>query len=536
MSLPIGVDAETLVCGKEDRDTHMQVIGASGVGKSYFLESMVRYDIMRGRGVCLIDPHGEMYNNLVTWLACYGYKTNQVHLINPTKNEYSVGFNPLALDREPSRCVSDMINAITRVWGGNDMSDTPRLKKCLRLTLYALAHHRLSLLNANIFTSTRFKTLRQRLVSELPIEEYRDEWAEFDTYGDREYREYFESTRSRLLEFVTSPAIRPIIGQTENVLDFGQCMDKGHIVLVNLAESGSFHKQEAQLLGALITAEMYSCAKQRKVGWAKAHPFYAVLDECASFINDDIANSLDETRKFGLHFILSHQRLQQLKNVSDNCYDAVMANAQAKVVFRVNDDENAEVLCTQLFRSEFDLERPKEILSKPVAVGQEIITLFSESETHTSGTNSTAMDGSGSSRSSGSSENMSESVFTPTVGDIPGVFSGVSSGQVSGSAEQRFTASSEGKSDSIGYTTGSSQSLRTVYEVMPSATYSLEEIKHLGIRSIRELPNRTAFVVLPNQKPRRIQTLDVKGFSPLPGIIERTTTRLYERSQYAKSQ
>lgn len=536
MSYAIGLTIdEKLVLRKSDLDTHMHVIGASGVGKSYFLEHLLRRFIVQGKGVCLIDPHGEIYENLVTWLACSGYKSKEVHLLNPSQSEHSVGFNPLAIDREPTRCVADMINAIVRVWGGNNMSDTPRLKKCLRMTLYALAHHRLSLLEADIFTSNRHKKLRQKLVAELPITAQRNEWAEFDIYSDKEFREYFESTRSRLFEFTSAPSIAPIIGQTQNTLDFRECMERQHIVLVNLAESATFHKQEGQLLGAMLTAEMYSSAKQRNVEQAKGSPFYAVIDECADFINEDISKSLDETRKYGLHYVLSHQRLQQLRNVSDDCYDAVMANAQAKVVFRVNDDENAQVLCRQLFRSEFDLEKPKEILSKPVAVGQEIIELFSHSETEGESHTSSSSEAVGSSTVSSHADSSANSVFTPLDGTSPGHtdIAGMSMG--SGSATSHSSSSASADTSTSSRTAGTSQSLKTVYEVLPSAVYNLEEIMHLGTRAIRELPDRNAIAVLPGRKPARITTLDVKGYRPLPMQVSQATGQLSEDSRFTKS-
>ncbi|WP_299293968.1 type IV secretion system DNA-binding domain-containing protein [uncultured Tateyamaria sp.] len=515
--------------------THMQVLGASGVGKSFFLEHLLRHKIAKGYGVCLIDPHGEVYDNLVAWLAASGYRAPQVHLIDPSRSDFSVGFNPLALDREPTRCVSDMINAIVRVWGG-DVDETPRLKKCLRLTLYALAYHRLSLLEANIFTSTRHKQLRQRLTAQLPLQAYRDEWAEFDTYSDKEFREYFESTRSRLFEFVTAPAIRPIIGQTSKVLNFAEVMEKQHVVLVNLSEGGNFSKQDAQLLGAMITAELYSAAKQRDVVWAKNKPMYAVIDECGSFINEDISNSLDETRKYGLHFVLSHQRLQQLKNVSDDCYDAVMANAQAKVIFRVNEDDNAEVLARQLFRHQFDLEQPKEIMNKPVATGQEVIELFGHASAKTWSASHTDSESSAEGTSSGEISSSGVSTFIPETGDSSGNTFISGDGISSGSSSMSGSSSSFSQGYSESEIESSSQSLRTVYEVMPTATYSLEELVHLGNVSIRDLPSRTAYAVLPGEKPVRFTTADVKPALPLSGQTDWTIKQLCADSRYTKSQ
>jgi hypothetical protein len=224
-----------------------------------------------------------------------------------------------------------------------------------------------------------------------------------------------------------------------------------------------------------------------------------VIDECAAYINEDVANSLDETRKFGLHFVLSHQRIRQLMDVSENCYDAVMANAQTKIVFRINDDESAQVLCKQLFRSEFDIDRPKEILNKPVAVGQEIIELFSSSETHGTTTGHSETDGFGQGESIGTALGEGQRVFDPESGQPLGTTYNTNAVETSGLINSQFSAATRSEAAIHSTTQGSSQSLKTVYEVMPTATYSLEEIVHLGTRTIRELPKRTAFAVFPEQ-------------------------------------
>lgn len=523
-AVAIGIDPlaeKKIVLDKAARDTHLHVIGASGTGKSYFLEHMLKRTITNGAGVCFIDPHGETYNNLVAWLATSGIRPKGLHLINPSRSESSVGFNPLCSgNADPSRRVADMLEAFTRVWGGTDTDGTPRLEKCLRNTLYPLAVHRLSLLEANIFTSLRYKELRERLTADLPIWEYSDEWAEFNAYSNKEFREFFESTRTRLFRFVTSPAIRPIIGQTENVLNFRECMDEGHVVLVNLAQSPSFHKREAQLLGAMLIADLYSSAMQRDVPTAGRNPFYAVIDECASYLNEDIANSLDETRKYGLHFTLSHQRLGQLRELGDNVCDAVMTNAQSKVVFRVDEDDNAEVLCRTMLRSEFDLEIPKESLNKPVATGQEIIELYSMSESDGTAYGKT----SGTSSSEGQSTG--HSVFIPEVGD--------GSGHTETAGTSAATANNSGSSwaETRSTTRGKSESLRTKYEIMPTAVYSLPEVIHFGTRTIRELPNRTALVRLAGGKPTQVYTLDVKNRAPLKRQLERFTARMENASRF----
>jgi len=53
----------------KDREIHMHIIGSSGSGKSRLLEWMMRGDLKNRQGFCLIDPHGELYDTVVSWCA-----------------------------------------------------------------------------------------------------------------------------------------------------------------------------------------------------------------------------------------------------------------------------------------------------------------------------------------------------------------------------------------------------------------------------------------------------------------------------------
>ena len=350
----------------------------------------------------------------------------------------------------------------------------------------------------------------------------REEWEEFDGYGAREFREYFESTRTRIFEFISAPSVAPIIGQTENVLSFKKCMDSGHVVLVNLKADKDVHKKEAQVLGSLLTADMYASARQRDVAKAKSEPFYAYIDECGDYINEDIAKALDETRKFGLHYVLSHQRLNQLHNVSQDTYDAVAVNAQTKVIFRVDEDETAEVLAKQLFRTSFDLEIPKEIMNRPVAVGQEIIDLYGNSTTKG------YVESWGESEGVSSGDSVATSVFVP----VDDVERGVTN--IDGSTSGYSTSYSHSASKISTHSESASQSLRTIYEVMPTVLYTIEEQMHLAITAIRNLPPRTAFVKLAGMVPIRMETIDVNQREPMRLQAVRFVQKAHDKSLFSQ--
>src|SRR6267378_1110001 len=55
------------------RDKHLYICGGTGTGKSKFLESLIRQDIIAWRkskcAVIVLDPHGSLYDSLINWLA-----------------------------------------------------------------------------------------------------------------------------------------------------------------------------------------------------------------------------------------------------------------------------------------------------------------------------------------------------------------------------------------------------------------------------------------------------------------------------------
>lgn len=508
------------------RSTHMHVLGISGQGKSYFLEQTIREDILNGHGVCVIDPHGEMYNNLLKWIIENNIdQYRNLHLLNPSDDTWTFGWNPLCTNNGMSLTsrVNTMVDAFVKVWSGTDISQTPRLKKCLSAVLYALAYNNLSLAEARLFTKLQYRDIAKSLTKDLGNVEYEDVWREFlYEYPEKTFLEYFESTVSRLIGFLGDPLIKEIVGQTENLINFRECMDERHIVLVNLARGKNLTDESSQLLGALITTDLYNTAFGRDQTYAKRTPFYVTIDECADYITDAIAKTLDQTRKFGMHISLSHQRLEQLRKHGDDLYNAVMANAQVKVIFKVGEEETAEIFSRHLFRKEFDLDLAKHVLDKPVVVGHKIIWLHSESKTiaHIQGA------GTGSGSSSGLSAGHSQ-IYDEYGSSIGGYVE--ASNEMDGTSES-VTAF---KSISEAFGESRSEALMPIMEMMPTATYSLEELIHFGMVEVLSLPQRHAFIYSPGQKPQRFSTVSLKPTSMLERGVRRAANTINDHSKYS---
>lgn len=519
-SLNLGASADgPLRISKESRDVHMQVIGLSRQGKSFFLEHMIRQDIENGAGVCVIDPHGELYDNLVAWLAEKElHRKRRIHLINPAGSNWAVGFNPLARgDANPETRVGAMLDACQKVWQDEESQGHKTLRRLLDMVFMTLAYQRLSLREAFLLTTLEHRELRQRMVSETGDTDLIAQWAELDAMDDKEAVAAFQAVQNRLWEMTRTPGVRSMLGQTEKVLDLKLCMERNHIVLVNLAHRGKIRPQVATMLGALLVADVHYSAQSRDIGKAKKNPFYCYIDECGRFVNETVVEGLDETAKFGLHYVLSHQRLSQLGDRKDHpIRQGVMGGAQNKVVFLQEDDDTASELGEFLFGKSYDLERPKEVLIKPTVVGYQREWL----ERHGSAYGVTEGEG----HSAGIMESMAERLLDDEEAPISTTLgSGTSHG------ESSMWARSEVFSE------GRSETLIPIMEDMPGGVYSLDELKHQAKVQVRMLRKRQAFAYTADDR-QAIQfcTADVFPATPTEHQLDALRQAIRDREPYCK--
>lgn len=413
------------------------------------------------------------------------------------------------------------------MWGGENTSATPLLKKCLRAVFYTLAIRKLTLAEAPLLTSSE-SDLRRALISDLPDPVFDAVWRDFDALSRREFFEQFSSTNNRLLEFLSSPVVRRIVGQQERALDLKQVMDNGEIVIVNLASNGALSPDNGRLLGTLLTSELFLQAVRRDQATARRRPFTLYIDECYDYLTADIERMLDQTRKFGLHLVLAHQRLGQLRDRSEAIYNGIMAGGQTKIVFGGLTDDDAEVMAREVLRNSFNLEQPKHILDKPIVVDEVPFWLESESDTESWSNSRTTSENYGYGSSSGDSDGSSETYDRQ--GNV--ISSSGSTGASSGTSETWGSSSSESISHGGSRTSGRSQTLKPVRVTMPTAVHSLEEVTHLAIVKLRELPNRAAIVRRRGKPPVRIRTPEIKPALASDDGVNRFLDRTRNASPY----
>jgi hypothetical protein len=309
-------------------------------------------------------------------------------------------------------------------------------------------------------------------------------------------RDYFEmeviGPINRIAEFVSSSAIRAIVGQRKHVIDLARAMDEGHVILANLQGGDRAHDTHAELLGRLLTRFLFFHAK-RRARWER--PFFVYLDECQRYLSGELDNILAEVRKYGVGTVLAHQWLRQIGEADDSTRAAILNAPNTKVVFRVTNHAEAEELALATIPLEF--ERPKHVLDKPTAVGVRVVSMRGTTTSEHAATSESEMEATG--------ETIAESV---AFASMAGMGSGESSGQVmmpdggwfpaanivsesvgmnaaqhSGSAESSssMSATTTVRGSSRGKMKGGTESesvhdaFEPIYETLPTAVYSKEE-------------------------------------------------------------
>jgi hypothetical protein len=335
----------------------MHVIGSSGSGKSKFLEWIMRQDLKEGQGFCLIDPHGTLYRDVLDYCA-YKVLDREIVLLNLSAPSHVIGFNPFKKTEQGdvSVQVDRRISATMHAWGVEDTNETPTLERTLRLIYTALIEQSLAFHHAQYLIDFNSQEIRAALIKEIASPLVRREWDELQGLKPKDFRGEVLSAKNRLFRLLTSQTLSRFLNASGEIVDLADVIEKGKIVLVNLAPSDDLSAENAKVFGTLLVNELFEVARRRipKNG-QELKPYFLYLDEFQTFVSLDITKMLDQVRKYKLFTVLAHQRFGQLDK--DLC-DAVLTNCRIKAVFGGLPVESARLMAEELFIGELD---PKKI-------------------------------------------------------------------------------------------------------------------------------------------------------------------------------
>ena len=321
----------------DDRRRHMYVIGKTGVGKTNLLENMAIADIRAGRGVAVVDPHGEFAERLLDFVP--EDRADDVIYLNPVDAERPIAFNPLeSVDFEYRHLVaSGIMGVFKKIWP--DVWSA-RMEYILNNSLLSLLEYPGSTL-LGIMRMLSDKNYRRKIVENLRDPVIKAFWInEFDRYSQRLEVEAVAAIQNKVGQFVSNPLIRNIVGQAHSTIDMRRVMDEGKILIVNISK-GRIGEDNAALLGAMMVTKLQLAAMSRvDIPMEKRRHFYLYVDEFQNFSTESFANILSEARKYRLNLILAHQSSEQLH---EKVKPAVFGNVGTIVCFRIG-AEDAEFL------------------------------------------------------------------------------------------------------------------------------------------------------------------------------------------------
>ncbi len=314
---------------EKNRRGHMYILGKTGTGKSTLLENMIISDMKAGNGIAVIDPHGDLAEDLLGFIP--QSRIADTIYFNPSDLEYPMALNPLeSVDPDKHHLVTSGLMSVFRklwpdFWG-------PRMEHILRNAILALLEYPKSTL-LDLPWLLVDKEFRKRILEHVTNPQVKQFWlTEFDRYSPWFRAETLVPIQNKVGQFLATPLMRNIMGQAKSAIDFRKVMDEGKILIVNLAK-GRIGEDNCALLGAMIATRIELAALSRgDVPENKRKPFYLFVDEIHKLLTQSFADILSEARKYGLSLILTHQYLEQL---DERMRAAILGNVGTLITFRI---------------------------------------------------------------------------------------------------------------------------------------------------------------------------------------------------------
>ncbi|MBI4779502.1 type IV secretion system DNA-binding domain-containing protein [Candidatus Falkowbacteria bacterium] len=336
---------------REDRRRHTYVIGKSGVGKSVLLASMAIQDIANGEGVCVIDPHGDLINDIISRIP--PERADDVILFAPADISRPLALNLLEFDpRYPEQktfVINEMIKIFDKLY---DLKATggPIFEQYMRnamLLVMSDPESGSTLMEIpKVLADPEFRKMKLEKCKDPTVVDFWRKEAE-KAGGEAALANVVPYITSKLTSFISNDTMRPIIAQQESSFNLRDIMDAKKILLVDLSK-GLIGEMNAHLLGMILVGKILMSALSRTdMPQEKRVDFYLYIDEFQNFTTDSVNSILSEARKYNLNLIIAHQYLGQLvKGQDTSIKNAVFGNVGTWLLFKIG-SEDAEVMAKE---------------------------------------------------------------------------------------------------------------------------------------------------------------------------------------------
>ncbi len=314
---------------RDDRRKHVYLIGKTGMGKTTMLQNMIIGDILAGNGVAIVDPHGDVAEDILDFIP--DSRANDVVYFDPSDLEFPIAFNVFeqVATEHKYLVASGLVGVFKKLyaesWG-------PRLEYILRNTLLALLDYPQATL-LGVLRMLADKKYRNDVIEQIQDPVVKSFWVdEFSNYNEKFRSEAIAPIQNKVGQFLSSAIIRNIVGQVKSSFDLRDIMDNKKILILSMSK-GRIGEDNAALLGSMMITKIQLAAMSRaNIVEEKREDFYLYVDEFQNFATESFASILSEARKYRLNLTMAHQYIEQM---SEEVQAAVFGNVGTLVVFRV---------------------------------------------------------------------------------------------------------------------------------------------------------------------------------------------------------
>jgi len=331
----------------DDRRRHLYIVGQTGTGKSVFLQTMIRQDIEAGRGIGLIDPHGDLIESVMGLVP--KERVDDVIVCDPSDLARPLGLNMLEYDpghpEQKTFIVNELINIFDKLYDLH-LTGGPIFEQYTRNALLLLMDdpkEQATLMEVpKVMADSEFRGRLLAKCKNIVVKDFWEKEAE-KAGGEAALQNLTPYITSKFNTFVANDYMRPMIGQAKTTINFREILDSGKILLINLSK-GRLGDINSSLLGLIIVGKIVMAAFSRvDLPQEERRDFYLYIDEFHNFTTESIYTILSEARKYRLCLTIAHQFIGQLQ---EKIRDAVFGNVGSLAVFRVGADD-AKYLETQ---------------------------------------------------------------------------------------------------------------------------------------------------------------------------------------------
>lgn len=334
----------------EDRSRHVYILGQTGSGKSTVIFHMAKDDIQKGRGVAILDPHGDLAEDLLMTIP----KNRDGIYFNPFDIAYPIGLNLLELtpglegdelEKEKELICEGVVSIFRKVFNKEENTDSHRIEYILRNAIYTAFY----LPQPTIFTVYELLNnpkFQKRVTRDLEDENLKKFWKnEFGRAGSYQVVKMVSGVTAKIGRFLFSPMAKRILEQPKSTINFDEILDKQKILICNLAE-GKLGEDTSQLLGTTIITKIQQAAMRRIRNNKETRvPFYLFIDEFQNFATASFVKLLSGGRKFGLRLTIAEQSTSQQDD--RNIVNVILANTGTVICFRTASPIDGQLMLSQ---------------------------------------------------------------------------------------------------------------------------------------------------------------------------------------------